>query len=558
MHPILTLIVSLLLASAAHGGVLTGAAKVAGKIAGHGTDNAVEHVVTHYGDDAAKAVAKGGGTAAVHAAPKVVKTVDAAVHAARLETRAAKPAVEAIHRAPIMKPMHVAAAGVGVAAVDAAHNLSAGEREKDRAIADSTRKTLADHPELAADVIRADRETGFWNHIGAGIGQGAVWCLALAGGLFGLAALIRSIPLRRRRRPAVVDIAPGNAGHVSAKLLLFLAFAAIALLSFRSSLRITDRLPNRHAPAAATRLRAAEPTPAPDYSAEIRRYNDAVSDALDRHLERLDKIVGDFEKGLRTKGPHRFDGVRAAIPGIRKSFSSFGAMKDVVVDGALDKAFGGDRLQNRFNAALDKPFMQPCARAGQSLVADYETFAARMAAEDAAFREELASAHGLLPKDVRVDFPIETLRTQMAQTYGALRGMPLKAGLVAAEVAIEAATARTTVRAIRNLAVRLGGKAIAKGAASAVAPAADGPLPIGDILAIGGALWTAWDIYDLVDVLPKEIENSLKGTVDSLQAQTVEAVSNAAKQTRAAHEQAARSLAASAWADQDELQVAAR
>ena len=70
--------------------------------------------------------------------------------------------------------------------------------------------------------------------------------------------------------------------------------------------------------------------------------------------------------------------------------------------------------------------------------------------------------------------------------------------------------------------------------------------------------WTASDIYALVDVLPKEIERSLKGTVDSLQTQTIEVVSNAAKQTCAAHEQAARSLAASAWADQDELQVAAR
>lgn len=184
--------------------------------------------------------------------------------------------------------------------------------------------------------------------------------------------------------------------------------------------------------------------------------------------------------------------------------------------------------------------------------------AARMAAEDAAFREELASAHGELPEDVRVDFPIETLRENMARTYGALRGMPLKAGLVAAEVAIEAACIKTTVSAVRNLALRFGGKAIAKGAASAVAPAADGPLPIGDIIAVGGALWTAWDIYDLVDVLPKEIENSLKGTVDSLQAQTIEAVSNAAKQTRIAHEQAARTLAASAWAEQDELQVASR
>ena len=337
-----------------------------------------------------------------------------------------------------------------------------------------------------------------------------------------------------------------------------LAFAAVAAASFLASRRVSGGLPHP-APVRASEGDFPESVPSEtDLAREIRRYNDAVSAALDRHLARLEKIAGEFEEGLRKKGPNRFDGVRAAIPGIRKSFASFGAMKGVVVDGALDQAFGGDRLQERFNAALEEPFMLPCARAGQSLVADYETFAARMAAEDAAFREELAAAHGRLPDDVRVDFPIETLRENMAQTYGALRGMPLKAGLVAAEVAIEAACIKTTVSAVRNLALRLGGKAIAKGAASAIAPAADGPLPIGDLVAVGGAIWTASDIYALVDVLPKEIERSLKGTVDSLQTQTIEVVSNAAKQTCAAHEQAARSLAASAWADQDELQVAAR
>ena len=346
--------------------------------------------------------------------------------------------------------------------------------------------------------------------------------------------------------------------HPFLSWLVCLAFSALAVASFRSSRGVSRGLPH---PAAVRAPASASPESSPaatDRASEIRRYNDAVSAALDRHLDRLDKIAGEFEEGLRRKGPNRFDGVRSAIPGIRKSFASFGAMKGVVVDGALDKAFGGERLQERFNAALDKPFMQPCARAGQSLIADYETFAARMAAEDAAFREELAAAHGELPEDVRVDFPIETLRENIAQTYGALRGMPLKAGLVAAEVAIEAACIKTTVSAVRNLALRFGGKAIAKGAASAVAPAADGPLPIGDIIAVGGAIWTACDIYDLADVLPKEIEKSLKGTVDSLQTQTIEAVSNAAKQTLAAHEQAARTLAASAWADQDELQVASR
>ena len=267
MNPILTLIISLLLATSAHGGVLTGAAKLFGKIVGHGADNAVVHVAAHYGDDAAKAVAhygddaakaathhgddaarmaaRGGETAATHLTPQVVRTVDAAVDAARVEARAAQPAVETIHRTPIVRPMHLAASGAAVGTV------------------------------------------------------------------------------------------------------------------------------------------------------------------------------------------------------------------------------------------------------------------------------------------------------------------------VAAEVAIEAACIKTTVGAVQNLALRFGGKAIGKGAAFAIAPAADGPFPFGDVIAVFGAAWTAYDVYDLVDVLPGEIEKSLKGTVQNLQMQTLEAVSDAVRQTRDAHEQAARSLAAAAWTEQDTLRVAA-
>ena len=197
MHPILTLIVSLLLASAAHGGVLTGAAKVAGKIAEHGADNAVEHAVTHYGDDAAKAVVKGGGTAAVHAAPKVVKTVDAAVDAARLETRVAKPAVEAIHRAPIVKPGHLVGGGVGAAAVVGAHNYTAGEREIDEAVRDA----IENDPALARDRIRA---SGRWANTLAACGGAAIV-------LIGLAFALRVAPPLRgcgRKQPAATVATP--------------------------------------------------------------------------------------------------------------------------------------------------------------------------------------------------------------------------------------------------------------------------------------------------------------------------------------------------------------
>lgn len=211
MHPIITIIVSLLLASAAHGGPVTAVVKIAGKVASRSADNVAEKVVIHNTDDAAKIMAKGVGTTATHAAPAVERTVARSVELARAEAAATRPVVQAAPRTPILRPGNIAATGLGVAAVDAAHNLTSGTRDKDRAIADSTRKTIADHPDLLADVVRADAETGFWNKLGTGIGRGFVWLAALVGSGYGLAALIRAIPARRRRKPAVAEASPDAA-----------------------------------------------------------------------------------------------------------------------------------------------------------------------------------------------------------------------------------------------------------------------------------------------------------------------------------------------------------
>ena len=199
------LFVSLLIVGNTYAGVLTGAAKIAGKIAEHGADNAAEHVITHYSDDAARAAVKGGGTAAVHTAPKVVKAVDATVEAARIEANATKPVVEAIHRTPIVKPVvkpgQLVGGGVGVAAVVGTYNLTAGERDKDQALADATRETLAQHPEMLPEVVKVDGETGMYGMV-PWAGR-ALICFSV---IIGLALGIRILrPLFRRRKSQKQD-----------------------------------------------------------------------------------------------------------------------------------------------------------------------------------------------------------------------------------------------------------------------------------------------------------------------------------------------------------------
>lgn len=291
---------------------------------------------------------------------------------------------------------------------------------------------------------------------------------------------------------------------------------------------------------------AANPGLVPDCEADVRRYHAEVAKALDRQLRRLDDLSAAFEEGLRKKGPGRFDGARAAIPGIQASFDGFGVMVGVVEDGALDKVFGGDRLETRFNKALDGPFIQPCAQAGASLIADFETFQSRLEAESEAFREEIGVAHGRLPNTVKADFPLETLQNGMDRAFADLRRMPLHAGVVAGAAAIETATIRSTAAAAKRLALRFGGKAIAKAAAAAGVSAADGPSPILDVIGVGFALWTISDIYDLQNVLPREIAKSLTAAVDGMQIKTINTVSDAAKKAHAAYAAAAQDLARAA------------
>jgi len=197
MHTIITLLLSLFLATAAHAGPSTAVVKIAEKIAAHGADNVAEKVIVHNADDAARLAAKGAGRTATHVAPAIERTVKLV----QAEARAAKPAAQAAARKPLVRPGTIAAGGVAAGTIVAAHNLTAGEREKDCALADATRNTLAEHPEMLSGVLRADGETGFWNRLAGEAGPAFVRFADVAGVLlvlFSLPGLIRRFRTLRK------------------------------------------------------------------------------------------------------------------------------------------------------------------------------------------------------------------------------------------------------------------------------------------------------------------------------------------------------------------------
>lgn len=189
MHTIITLLLSLFLATAAYAGPAAGVVKIAEKIAAHGADNVAEKVFVRNVDEVTKFATKGAGKTATHVAPAVERTVVRTVELVQAEARVAKPAVQAAVRKPLVRPGTIAAGGVAAGTVVAAHNLTAGEREKDRALADATRKTLADRPDLLPDVLRANGETGFWSRLAGEAGPAFVRFADVAGVLLVLLAI---------------------------------------------------------------------------------------------------------------------------------------------------------------------------------------------------------------------------------------------------------------------------------------------------------------------------------------------------------------------------------
>lgn len=290
-------------------------------------------------------------------------------------------------------------------------------------------------------------------------------------------------------------------------------------------------------------------------------YRADLGRAQEKHLKRLERLHKQFVSGLRNRGKHRFNEAREGIPEIVASMTSFGEMCDIVKDVALDKTQGGNRVETRCERLMDASLVQPCIRARESLMADFECHAADMAEESERYAEEVRVLFESTQTDLRAfleaGLPMEQFDRDVQSIYAAMREQADATAWTSVGVVLEALTIRGTIAsfkvvleyAIRKIAAFVAkqcGKAAAKAAVSAGLPFVDGPIPVGDIIAVGGFIWTAADVYELCRVLPRKLQHSLRETVDDLQKKTLLALEADAEQLYQGHVDFARQVHAMA------------
>jgi hypothetical protein len=132
---------------------------------------------------------------------------------------------------------------------------------------------------------------------------------------------------------------------------------------------------------------------------------------------------------------------------------------------------------------------------------------------------ELAQANGVTasrPVAIEVDVRSSGDLDATLRGLGISGGILSIAGTFDAVALMNTSIVRNLINKIAQLAASIFAKPAATAAGSAVVAAADGPLPIGDALAIVGGLWTGYEIYATRARFEQEIKASLTNALPEM------------------------------------------
>ena len=258
--------------------------------------------------------------------------------------------------------------------------------------------------------------------------------------------------------------------------------------------------------------------------AEVARYRKEVEEVLADYSKDLKLASDKFERNL-SQGHAAFTTVRNNIPKAVAPYKGFKKncklVKAVVTDKIKKTDKTGELVKNDFMGPVFSPALSAAGQLyGANAAYRNDLEAARQRASQ---RLVIAARHlpGLpsaLPVEDALARRTAAVSAGCAKALGAAAGAGIGVGVAAG---FEALFISQTVKAIGNLCVRTSAKAAGKAAVSTAAPAADGPLPIMDIIAVGGFIWTAYDIHHMTKTMPKEMKKGLTEAVDKIEADSM-------------------------------------
>lgn len=490
-----------------------------------------------------KAVVKGGEKAAAELGLRIAEKNAvrggaklAAVTAERaVAKRTAGGTVESVAKHVTAK--QILAAGGGAALVVAAHETADGVQQ----MGEGVKEAVAANPELAESVAESVTAPVKWLVVMASAAALSflVWILwpwiSLVKNGSRFVAGRRAAAMRGTGCTVDVIDVPSvprtSARSGFTRVELIIAIACFLLLTVIGVWRIVrscgsdsstspvgaDNTTNQEAQVASQEVQVAE------RAKKVTQLQTNYTAAIDRHYAA-------FVSEVDSVAAARFGNVRDMIPSVVSKYGTFSRCKDLLVTLVRDKLDNGHRTANSLKHDLEANFYRGLYDARDKVNACLVSFLKNVESERQAFRHELEVELDSieLPGD-------EAFRNILSD--GGERIEKSKRELTEGQIvaAISAIVEATCVRVTVSTIAKFLGKAAARMAGSATIGAgsamADGPLPIGDVIGgavvLGSTCWTAYDIWQATEVLPKELSNALSEAADDCEAKTVRDFKNA-------------------------------
>lgn len=316
----------------------------------------------------------------------------------------------------------------------------------------------------------------------------------------------------------------------------------LAIVSYRASL-CPERNPGLKS------VPSGESPVTEDQSEKIReleeKFRQKVLQEETKYQQKNNELFNDFESKLQEIVNRNFGAAENAIPLVVKDFSGFGACNKLCYKMAKDKIKGTTDAQDAIEASLNKVLEHCSAGTAEvdNLLKNYDILLAENTNQfRASIAEELKN-----PEYINLD---TSAIKKLAQNINSIHTTVYRnvTCTVAAEIGagLELLFIRTTCQTLSAILAKTVAKLAGSATAGVIFAAADGPLPIGDVIgggiAVVGLGWTAWDIYQAMTVIPEKLDQQLRDSVAQYRSEINKSAKDQAQKLLDEYQKSAREL----------------
>ena len=264
------------------------------------------------------------------------------------------------------------------------------------------------------------------------------------------------------------------------------------------------------------------------FQSENRRaIHQKIDEANAKYNDDCRKLLETFSSDLEKKVSPEFEKAEKSVPKVVEELCSFRVCLKLFYKAVKDRLFGTNDFEKAYREIMDVPVIQPCLYA--NIVANnmLQNLQLRLKERSSQYAMELATVcRGISFDNKPLSKNLEKFQTRLDEFSGSVQKFHMEKIVSSTGAVIEIIFFRESCKYILKLFAKPTLRICGSLGGAFFCVIADGPLPFldiaGAVIAVGGLIWTAWDLYNVFFVLPKKLNLKLRNSIRETKASLLE------------------------------------